>query len=470
MALSDTRTKVVYEPDGQQKRFVVPFQVFDEHDVECIAVDKNGAQTRITAFAVHDMQSESGPCVFFDEAPRAGVTLVVRRNTRPVHETEYPEGGTFPSRSVERDLSRITAMIQELNEVVDRSIKVNAGEERPPESAEELYLRITQIALAASDAVRESGLGAEAAVAAASRAGEAAAEARASGQEASAAAEAAAAVLAQITGFAVEVVTIDCYDAPYGEYDAQSGALLLYLPFCQNGGQGNVFLSDALDGGRGMQDGVAASEWALAQAYARAEEAGAAARAAQAGADVALETARKAGAFTGDIRLTPYRAGALPFGWYFCNGNRYAVDSEPGKALAGLTPQFRSDWKIAVDANNTINLPNMFHSDGRGYFIRSVNGTARQAGSVEADQMRPITGTTTRWGGYSSAGPTVLTAATGAFSTNTEGRGNIVENYALTGVKFNYDTFNSALLGTNYSGADTHPLNIGMTPAIYLGV
>jgi hypothetical protein len=31
-------------------------------------------------------------------------------------------------------------------------------------------------------------------------------------------------------------------------------------------------------------------------------------------------------------------------------------------------------------------------------------------------------------------------------------------------------TFNSGLLGANYSGSDTHPLNISMTPAIFLGV
>lgn len=171
MALSDTRTKVVYQPDGIADRYEIPFPLFDAQDLECIAVDGSGGQTRMVAFTVYDMQSESGPYVVFDQAPPSGVMLVLRRSTKPVHETEYPEGGAFPSRVVERDLSRITAMIQELNEVVDRSIKVNAGEEGPPESAEEFYLRIRQIALAASDAVGQAGMSASAAVEAAARAG-----------------------------------------------------------------------------------------------------------------------------------------------------------------------------------------------------------------------------------------------------------------------------------------------------------
>lgn len=93
MALSDTRTKVVYEPDGVQTRYDIPFQLFDAQDVECVAVDQAGGQTRLTAFSVHGMHRESGPWVEFEEAPAAGLTLVLRRNTRPVHETEYPEGG-----------------------------------------------------------------------------------------------------------------------------------------------------------------------------------------------------------------------------------------------------------------------------------------------------------------------------------------------------------------------------------------
>lgn len=82
---------------------------------------------------------------------------------------------------------------------------------------------------------------------------------------------AAAAVLAQLTGLGVRVVTKGCFDAPHGEYDAQSGTLVLYLPFCQDGGRGGSFLSDALDGGRVATDGVGASEWALAQVNTKVE-------------------------------------------------------------------------------------------------------------------------------------------------------------------------------------------------------
>ena len=258
MALSDTVTKVVYAPDGAQVRFDIPFPLFDARDVECIAVDAAGAESPITAFSVVGMQSESGPAVVFDAPPAAGVTLVIRRYTRQVHETTYPEGGKFPSRVVELDFDRIVAMIQELNEVVDRSLKVNVGEESPPESAEELYSRIVQIAERAEAAVTEAaGSAAAADVSAGAAAG-------------SASAAAASEVSAEYYMEMARKWAVNPEDVPVlaGLFSAYHWALK-----AREWASGGIILSDALDGERKAADGVGASEWALAQAYARAGEA-----------------------------------------------------------------------------------------------------------------------------------------------------------------------------------------------------
>ncbi len=167
----------------------------------------------------------------------------------------------------------------------------------------------------------------------------------------------------------------------------------------------------------------------------------------------------------GEIRLLPFRPADLVTaapGWYFCNGDNYALSSAQGTALNALSANFKSDWGVTISGSN-ISLPNLFYSDGRGLFLRSVNGSTRQVGSVEDDQMRPITGEA---GDGSSYGLFSLTAATGAFKVIASGNhtpnGSVFPSFRLG--------LDSSLLGTNYNGADTHPLNTGMTPAIFLGV
>jgi hypothetical protein len=168
----------------------------------------------------------------------------------------------------------------------------------------------------------------------------------------------------------------------------------------------------------------------------------------------------------GNIQLLPFRATELPAGWYFCNGDQYALTSPQGMALNALSDNFKADWGLSVSGSN-ISLPNMFYTDGRGYFLRSVDGTTRQAGSVVNDQMRPITAgfQTNGFIRYSNGDYT-----TGAFVKNTTDFSS--GSVASSGTPYNSGIkgIDSSLLGINFSGAETHPLERGMTPAIFLGV
>lgn len=115
MTITMRTTKVVYLPDGTQTQFSVPFPVFDEGDVECLQVD-GLTETLLTAFTVFDDH------VTFSTPPTAGKPLVVRRRTARVQESDYPVAGRFPADVVERDFDRLTAMVQELDEQIDRAV------------------------------------------------------------------------------------------------------------------------------------------------------------------------------------------------------------------------------------------------------------------------------------------------------------------------------------------------------------
>ena len=157
------------------------------------------------------------------------------------------------------------------------------------------------------------------------------------------------------------------------------------------------------------------------------------------------------------IHMLPYRYNQLPKGWYFANGDRYANTTDAGKALNALSTNFKSDWKITNNGTTT-NVPNLFHTDGRGFVIRSVNGVARAVGSVEIDAMQNITGNI-----YS--GLNVFNSAAGAFYLS--GSNNYSRNPDSSS-GYNQVEFDASRVARTAS--ETRMLNIGMTPAIFLGV
>jgi len=183
----------------------------------------------------------------------------------------------------------------------------------------------------------------------------------------------------------------------------------------------------------------------------------------------------------GDIRLLPYSSDSLPTGWYFCNGDRYNMNDTVGASLFKLDDAFKQNWNIVSDASH-INVPNLFSDDGRGMFLRSVSGqitppleedgtqppsVGRNVGSVEGDAIRNITG---GWQPSVTDGMIRDTnndsnAATGAFKRGSPR--NRRSPYSQTDSVHTVAFDASLAVPTSY---DNHPLNIGMTPAIFLGV
>ncbi len=174
----------------------------------------------------------------------------------------------------------------------------------------------------------------------------------------------------------------------------------------------------------------------------------------------------------GKIDLLPFRVADLAVyapGWRFCNGDLYPLSGAIGAALAALPANYRADWGVVVSGAN-ISIPNMFYTDGRGYFLRAVDGTTRQVGSTADDTMRPITGAITAVN--SAAGLVtwsngVIGNAGALYKRNVQGRTPSSSYSDNNGIDFG---INTALLGSNYSGIETAPLARFMTPAIYLGV
>lgn len=172
----------------------------------------------------------------------------------------------------------------------------------------------------------------------------------------------------------------------------------------------------------------------------------------------------------GRQEFSPFRADSLPFGWYAMNGQAFLDTSPQGVALLGLPQSYRDDWGI-VDSGGMVNVPNYFQN-GKGLFVRAVDGTNRAVGSIEHDAGRQIlrnggqgtiggayalNGYPTADGAFSLQGQTRVNVQQATSQTTWLGGGGIAANIAADGILDNI--------------ADEYrPINIGMTPTIYLGV
>ena len=169
-------------------------------------------------------------------------------------------------------------------------------------------------------------------------------------------------------------------------------------------------------------------------------------------------------AILGEIRLWPFRIAELPFGWHFPSGQYYALTSDIGQVLNSFSATFKSDWGIAV-SGSSISLCGTakFFAGALGRFFRAVNGSNRQPGSVENYATVNITGTVTWAGGQE------LTGYTGAFYKN----GATTAGYSHNASGYSSDTAGfsaSQSIGSGFIASEVRPYNVGMIPAIYLGV
>ncbi len=145
----------------------------------------------------------------------------------------------------------------------------------------------------------------------------------------------------------------------------------------------------------------------------------------------------------GEIRLLPFVHDDLPFGWYFCNGERFASTTRPAAVLRQLSPAFQNYWKITTTSAGT-NVPLLLDPDGKGYFFRGVSGD-RLPGSVEQDAARAIMATAN-----SSASSGGNVTAKGTFGNIT-----VKPGPETTGV-FSYTYLGLVTWGDGINGGDTY--------------
>ncbi|CAM3283251.1 hypothetical protein XNC1_3399 [Xenorhabdus nematophila ATCC 19061] len=149
----------------------------------------------------------------------------------------------------------------------------------------------------------------------------------------------------------------------------------------------------------------------------------------------------------GEIRLFPFRPNELPPGWHHCNGDKHHIQSTIGRALAKISSSYRSDFRI-INSGDHINLPN-FYSSGRGLFLRP----STSPGQIVPDSFR------------AHSHPDVVSSIDSGRIVN-YGENAAVAWFSSIAGRYPGRSRPEGMTG----GAETAPMHIGMTPALFLGV
>ncbi len=130
MTISSTTVKNSYSGNGTLDTFNYTFKVFADADIQVIIRDATATETvktLTTHYTVTGAGNANGGTIVFTTGniPTATETVVIRRASPQTQAIDYIANDPFPAESHEEGLDRSMMAIQQLQEEIDRSIKLS---------------------------------------------------------------------------------------------------------------------------------------------------------------------------------------------------------------------------------------------------------------------------------------------------------------------------------------------------------
>jgi len=130
MTISTTDNRKQYLGNGVTTVFSFPYRFFDDTDVVVSLVNNATGvatvQTLTTDYTLTGAGGPSGGNVTMVTAPTSTETLVIYRSVPMTQETDYITGDPFPAETHETALDRATVLIQQLQDQVNRAVRVSS--------------------------------------------------------------------------------------------------------------------------------------------------------------------------------------------------------------------------------------------------------------------------------------------------------------------------------------------------------
>lgn len=127
MTVSSETARVQYDGNDVTVEFAIPFYFFADGDIAVYLDDT--LKTLTTHYTVADEGEPSGGTLTMLAAPATGETLTILRDVALTQGTDYVENSSFPADSHEDALDRLTMIVQQLQEEIDRAIVASPDSE-----------------------------------------------------------------------------------------------------------------------------------------------------------------------------------------------------------------------------------------------------------------------------------------------------------------------------------------------------
>ena len=130
MTISTTTIKNSYSGNGSTTTFNYTFKITDQDDIDVIIRSSSGTETTktiTTHYTVTGVGNSGGGTIVFTSGniPASGETVVLRRSTPLTQGVDLIENDPLPANTLEDALDKLTSINQELQEQLDRSLKVS---------------------------------------------------------------------------------------------------------------------------------------------------------------------------------------------------------------------------------------------------------------------------------------------------------------------------------------------------------
>jgi len=126
MTVSSAVNKVSFNGNGSQTVFAYSFKIFDQDDLTVILRNASGGETVqaiSTKYTVSGVGNANGGNVTMVTAPASGESLTIIREQPLTQGLDLVANDPFPAASFEDQLDKLTFMVQQHQEELDRSIK-----------------------------------------------------------------------------------------------------------------------------------------------------------------------------------------------------------------------------------------------------------------------------------------------------------------------------------------------------------
>ena len=136
MTVSSTTVKNSYSGNSSTTVFAYSFKIFADSDLQVIIRSSTGAETTktlTTHYTVSGAWDASGGNVTCTSGntPATGETVVIRRAVPQTQAIDYIANDPFPAESHEEGLDRATMTTQQVQEELNRSIKLSSTNTMP---------------------------------------------------------------------------------------------------------------------------------------------------------------------------------------------------------------------------------------------------------------------------------------------------------------------------------------------------